>query len=194
MYARRRREQLPNWLRRNLRAVLLRGPPSNLDATQGIVRLRPGGGRSSSSTEPMNQKIPNPDTRDLAKRLLAYEAAALSSSEHGATAVFRVSEKLRRPLSTLAGTTGFRMLLARSLTLAKTHAPGIGAIEVRPDGSLEGLSKLDDDGEAAEAGVVLIAQLLGLLGLFIGENLVLRLVLDVWPGLPALDPQKESET
>ncbi len=142
----------------------------------------------------MNQKIPNPDTRDLAKRLLAYEAAALSSSEHGATAVFRVSEKLRRPLSTLAGTTGFRMLLARSLTLAKTHAPGIGAIEVRPDGSLEGLSKLDDDGEAAEAGVVLIAQLLGLLGLFIGENLVLRLVLDVWPGLPALDPQKESET
>jgi len=125
--------------------------------------------------------------RDLAQRLLAYEAAALNSSEQDTFAVFRVSEKLRGPLSTLAGATGFRTLLARALTLAKTHAPGIGAIQVKPDGSLEGLSELHDDGEVAEAGVLLIAQLLGLLVLFIGENLVLRLVLDVWPDLPIVD-------
>ena len=125
--------------------------------------------------------------RDLAQRLLAYEAAALNSSEQDTPAVFRVSEKLRGPLSTLAGATGFRTLLARALTLAKTHAPGIGAIQVKPDGSLEGLSELHDDGEVAEAGVLLIAQLLGLLVLFIGENLVLRLVLDVWPDLPIVD-------
>ena len=78
--------------------------------------------------------------------------------------------------------------------MAKTHDPGISAIQVKPDGSLEGLSELHEDGEAAEAGVMLIAQLLGLLGLFIGENLVQRLVLDVWPDLPAVDPQRESET
>ena len=135
----------------------------------------------------MNQKIPDGKMRDLAQRLLAYEAAALNSSEQDTPAVFRVSEKLRGPLSTLAGATGFRTLLARALTLAKTHAPGIGAIQVKPDGSLEGLSELHDDGEVAEAGVLLIAQLLGLLVLFIGENLVLRLVLDVWPDLPIVD-------
>jgi hypothetical protein len=77
--------------------------------------------------------------------------------------------------------------------LAKTHDPGLSAIKVKPDGSLEGLRELHD-GEAAEAGVLLIAQLLGLLGLFIGENLVQRLVLDAWPDLPAVNPQRESET
>jgi len=131
--------------------------------------------------------------RNLAERLLAYETAALNSFDHMTPAVFRVCEKLRSPLSALAGAAGFRTLLARALTLAKTHAHGMGAIQVNPDGSLEGLTRLENDGEAAEAGVLLIAQLLGLLGLFIGENLVLRLVLDVWPDLPAVDPQKESE-
>ena len=130
--------------------------------------------------------------RDLAERLLACEAAALNPSDHDTPAVFRVSEKLRRPLSALAGAAGFRTLLARALTLTKPYAPGLSAIQVNPDGSLEGLNELDDD-EAAEAGVLLIAQILGLLGLFIGETLVLRLVLDVWPDLPAVDPQKESE-
>ena len=146
----------------------------------------------------MNQEIPSRKMRDLAQRLLAYEAAALNSSEHDTPAVFRVSAKLRIPLSTLAGATGFRTLLARALTLAKTHAPGasdISAIQVKPDGSLDGLSELHHS-EATETGVLLIAQLLGLLVLFIGENLVLRLVLDVWPDLPVVDPelQRESET
>jgi hypothetical protein len=68
-------------------------------------------------------------------------------------------------------------------------------LSIKPDGFLAGLSELHDDGEVAEAGVLLIAQLLGLLVLFIGENLVLRLVLDVWPDLPVVEPelQRESE-
>jgi hypothetical protein len=132
----------------------------------------------------MTQKIPSRKTRDLVQQLLAYEAAALDASERNTVAMFRVSEKLRRRLITLAGTTGFRTLLARALTLAEANVPGLGAIQVKPDGFLESLSEFSDDGEAAEAGVVLIAQLLGLLELFIGETLVLRLVLDVWPDLP----------
>lgn len=140
----------------------------------------------------MNQKIPGRKMRDLAYRLLVYETAAFRSSEEGTPAVFRVSEKLRGPLSTLAGATGFRTLLARALTLAKAYAPGtpgISAIQVKQDGSLEGLSQLPDDREPAEAGVLLIAQLLELLGLFIGETLVLRLAWDVWPNLPIVDPE-----
>ena len=38
--------------------------------------------------------------------------------------------------------------------------------------------------EAVESGVLLAAQLLGLLVAFIGENLTLRLVREVWPKLP----------
>jgi hypothetical protein len=58
-------------------------------------------------------------------------------------------------------------------------------VHVKPDGSLEGLSNLRN--EDAEAGVVLIAQLLGLLVAFIGESLMLRILLDVWPGFKNFD-------
>jgi hypothetical protein len=38
-----------------------------------------------------------------------------------------------------------------------------------------------DPGELLEGGVVMVAQLLGLLVAFIGENLTVSLVRDVWP-------------
>ena len=101
-------------------------------------------------------------------------------------AVLRVSEMLRRPLSTLAGSSGFRSLLTRALTLAKAQVPGLSAVQVKADGSLEGCD-LDNQDEAAEAGVILIAHLLGLLVTFIGESLMLSLVLDAWPDFPAFD-------
>ena len=109
-------------------------------------------------------------------------------------AVFGVSEKLRHPLSTLAGSSGFGSLLARSLTLAKAQDPRLSAVQVKPDGSLEGLGSEDQD---AEAGVILIAQLLELLVTFIGEGLVLNLVLDSWPrftGIKFLDNKDHDPT
>ena len=94
-------------------------------------------------------------------------------------AVCRVCDKLRRPLTTLAGAAGFRSLLARALTLAKQESPALGAWEVKSDGSLEGLN-----GEAAQSGAVLIAHLIGLMITFIGESLTLRLLHDIWVDLP----------
>lgn len=131
----------------------------------------------------ISRMIPHPKTRDFARRLLVYEAAAGNSSASNIPAVFLVSEKLRRPLSTLAGVIGFRSLVARALTLAKSEVHSLNTVRVNPDGSLEGLSELHSD-ETAEAGVMLIAQLLGLLSTLIGESLTLRLVQDVWPNLP----------
>ena len=121
--------------------------------------------------------------RDCARRLLAYESPASTPSDGNNPAVFRVSENLRRPLSTLAGVAGFRALLGRALALAKSEVHGLSAVRIKPDGSLEGLSELHND-EAIEAGVMLIAHLLGLLATFIGESLTLRLVQDTWPDLP----------
>jgi hypothetical protein len=98
-----------------------------------------------------------------------------------------VTEKLRRPLVTLAGIAGFRSLLARALTLAKSQAPGLSTVQIEPDGSLAGFSELGNQAQVAEAGVMLIAELLGLLITFIGESLMLTLVRKAWPDLPLLD-------
>lgn len=130
----------------------------------------------------MSRKPPGPEIREFAQRLVAWEAAGDSPPGMGIPAEFRVAEKLRRPLSTLAGVAGFRILLVRALTLAKAQVPGLSPVRVKPDGSLEGFS--DPGDRAAEAGVVLIAELLGLLTAFIGEAFTLGLVRDVWPGFP----------
>ena len=137
--------------------------------------------------------MPNPTMRDLAQRLLAYEAVAGQTPNDNTPPVFRVSEKLRRPLITLAGAAGFRAPLTRTLALSKAHTPAVATLEVRPDGSLDGLSDFKNEGQAAEAGVQVIAQLLDLLVVFIGDQLVLRLVLDVWPDLPPSPPAKMKE-
>jgi hypothetical protein len=123
-------------------------------------------------------------TRDLALRLLAYEDAAGESSEPAESSAFRVCERLRQPLITLAGVAGFRSLLSRALTLARAEAPSLSAVQVAADGSLKGLDELasqTDKEQARDGGAILIAQLIGLLLTFIGEGLTLRLVQDVWP-------------
>jgi len=120
----------------------------------------------------------------LAQRLLTYEAVAGENSEPVESAAFRVCAKLRRPLITLAGVAGFRSLLSRALTLARAEAPSLSVVQVAPDGSLKGLDEVEpqiDKEQARDGGVILIAQLVGLLLTFIGKGLTLRLVQDVWP-------------
>ena len=129
----------------------------------------------------------SPQTLNLARRLLACEVVASENSEPTESSAVRVCEKLRRPLCALAGVAGYRSLLSRALTLARTEAPGLSAVQVAPDGSLEGLGEFESQIEkdhAGEAGVILIAQLLGLCLALIGEVLTLRLVEDVSPYLP----------
>jgi len=127
----------------------------------------------------MTRNADAPTTRELAQRLLAYEAVEAGTASADTQAVYRVCDKLRRSLTTLAGAAGFHSLLARALTLAKKESPLLGAWEVKSDGSLQGLN-----GEAAQSGAVLIAQLIGLMITFIGEALTLRLLHDVWLDLP----------
>ena len=123
-----------------------------------------------------------PKMRDFAERLIAYETKP--------PAVFLVGEKLRPHLATLMGNVGFRALLSRALALANAEVPWLGAVHVNADGSFEGLDKLGaqvDPDEIFEGCVVLLAQLLGLLVAFIGEDLTLRLVREVWPKLSLND-------
>ncbi len=128
-----------------------------------------------------------PQMRDFAKRLIAYETLVNKSSATKTPAVFHVCEKLRPHLATLAGNGGFRALLARALALAAAEVPWLRAVQVNADGALEGGEELHaqlDPNQFFEGRVVLLAQLLGLLVAFIGENLTLRLVREAWPKIP----------
>jgi hypothetical protein len=108
-----------------------------------------------------------------------------------------VCEKLRLPLAKLAGVAGFRSLLSRAVALAKSEDPSLVAVRVGADGSLEGLDAPGQDqgtGAGGAAGVVVVAQLLGLLVTFIGEPLTLRLVRDAWPNasVAGMDAAREE--
>ena len=137
-----------------------------------------------------------PESRHLAQRLLAYEAVAGENSEPAESAACRVCAKLRRPLNTLAGTAGFRSLLSRALTLAKAESPSLSAVRVEADGSLKGLNELETQfgkEQARDGGAILIAQLIGLLFIFIGAHVTLRLIQDMWPEAAFDGPVSERE-
>ena len=121
-----------------------------------------------------------PAIRDFARRLIALEASRAEPPVGCGSEVVRVSDKLRLPLSKLTGDAGFRSLMSRAVALAKAEIPSLAAVQVRADGSLEGLDGIGQDSDG-QAGVVVLAQLLGLLVTFIGEPLMLRLVRDAWP-------------
>jgi hypothetical protein len=126
------------------------------------------------------------ETKDLARSLLAYEAAAGQSIEPADPAAIRVCEKLRGPLCALAGVAGYRSILARALTLARAEAPSLGALQVTADGKLQGLGELAsqiDRYHASEGDILLTAQLLGLFLSFLGAAVTLQLVQDVFPNL-----------
>ena len=77
-----------------------------------------------------------PKTRDLAHRLLAYEAVTGKTSEPMESKTLCVYEKLRHSLSAVAGVTSFYSLACRALVLAKSEASSLGAAQIAADGSL----------------------------------------------------------
>jgi len=122
--------------------------------------------------------------RNFAQRVLACEPPGRKPSEAKTSEAFQVFDKLRPHLATLMGNGGFRALLSRALALANAEVSWLSAVHVKADGSLEGLEELHaqlDPAEFSEGSVVLLAQVLGLLVAFIGENLTVSLVREVWP-------------
>ncbi|MDP3073818.1 MAG: hypothetical protein Q8N18_26270 [Opitutaceae bacterium] len=125
--------------------------------------------------------------RRLAKDLMATEGSGDESSETKSQAAFRVCEKLRPHLATLMGNSGYWAHLSRALALAKAEVPWLRTVRVKADGAFEGLEELQAQVGADvffEGGVVLVAQVLGLLVAFVGEDLTLRMVRDAWPKPP----------
>ena len=129
--------------------------------------------------EPMS---PPQKTRDLARSLVACEADETLTSLHTEPATVRVYERLRRQLGAPVGVDGFRALASRALALAKSESPRLCAVQVTANGGLCGLGDVEsqtDADEEGEAGIILIAQLLGLFLAFLGEATTLRLIEDL---------------
>ena len=125
---------------------------------------------------------PSPSTRDLARRLLAAEAAGEAADARVHEAV-RVCEKLQISLTRFAGPDGFTSLLRRALALARAEFPSLQAVNLKSDGSLEGLDALavDATGSGPEAAVAIITHFLGLLITFIGAPMTMHLLGEIWP-------------
>jgi hypothetical protein len=121
---------------------------------------------------------PSVETRNLARRLLDYETAAVPTSLPAESAALRVYEKLRRSLSALVGVAGCRSLFSRALTLARAEAPALNSVQLAADGTLQGFveSYPQDAHKVGEGEVLLVAQLLGLLLTFMGEAITMRLI------------------
>ena len=125
-------------------------------------------------------------TRRFAGCLVTYEARAAKPAMSKNLAAYQVSEKLRPHIGTLMGKAGFCALLQRSLVLASQEVPWLHDVAVNADGTLDGWDRpaRKNEDTTEQGGTVLVAQLLGLLVAFIGENLTLRLIVQIWPQLP----------
>ena len=121
--------------------------------------------------------------KDLARRLIAVEAASENVTDAHVHETVRVCDKLRISLTRFAGSDGFSSLLGRALALARAEVPSLQTVKIKPDCSLEGIGVLVGDTTNAEpeAAVAITAHLLGLLETFIGRALTLRLVREAWP-------------
>jgi hypothetical protein len=134
--------------------------------------------------------------RDLAHRLLRYEADIGNAPGPAEPAILCVYEKLRSSLVEVVGIAGFQSLASRALILARPDAPGLAEVQIASDGSLLGLGQQsgeslgehqDQEGGrskdlAGEVAILLIARMLELLRLFLGEALTLSLLRNAWPG------------
>lgn len=124
--------------------------------------------------------------QNLAQLLLTHEAGGDQDLETLAAATERACDTLRLHLARLMGLDGFTLLLIRALTFARTEFPWLEGIRAEKDGSLKGLHAVAGEREPAEAAAgfaSVLSHFLGLLVVFIGEDLTLRLLQGAWPDI-----------
>jgi hypothetical protein len=139
-----------------------------------------------------------PALRDFARRLLLHEAGNGRSARDRADALERVCQALHGRLAPLVSSAGFDALVARAAKLASREFPFLAAVNgpIGTNCSIEGLRQaVEGRGpqEVADALVAILANLIWLLVIFIGENLGLRKVREVWPDVPLTMPGSSSE-
>jgi hypothetical protein len=131
----------------------------------------------------------SPAHSDVTSWLLAEESGGEADTRGLSAAAERVCQKLSRRLSRLVSPDGCKALLSRALHLARREFSFLEGVRAGapPDVCLEGLDDRTHDVDASDARkglLALLGTLLDLLVGFIGEDLTLCLVREVWTALP----------
>jgi hypothetical protein len=130
--------------------------------------------------------ITTPAHRELAHWLLTHEVNNGQEPVALADAAETICRKLTPRLARLVTFAGCQAILARALHLATTDFPFLNGVRpgLSPEICFDGLGERVQGMELAQAReglAMLLASVLGLLATFIGDELTLRLVRDVWP-------------
>ena len=101
----------------------------------------------------------------------------------------RACQKLCARVARLVTTAGSEALLARALSLATIEFPFLAGVQPSPmaDRCLQGLHARVEEVEPAvmrDAATAVLAGIIMLLCSFIGQDLTLGLVRDIWPDVP----------
>ena len=141
----------------------------------------------------------SPATRRLAHHVLMREAGSQATSAMLTAATERICQRLRQRLTSLIGLLGFAALYTRALHLAKQEYPSLHVVEFR-DGTevrLIGLQQfaadVRDPAQAQEALAAILAQFIGLLIAFIGEDLSWRFIDEAWHDQAGITPDLHGE-
>lgn len=132
----------------------------------------------------------------LAKHIVGIQLDEEKNSKISSDKINLICQKLSIPLSKLAGSQGFTLLLSRSLALTKAKIEWFESITVLPDGTLEGFESaaLHQNKESKELGrIALTVELLQLLITFIGEPLLIVIMSDAWPSISNLESEKNHD-
>jgi hypothetical protein len=143
----------------------------NIDLPQGAVQTLAVGNQAH---------------RELAGWLLVREIGDRDGLDAEVEAAELVCRKLSRRLGKLVTPAGCQAVLARGLHLARAEFPFLDGVRVGvlPEVCLEGLGESTAGVEPVQARAAIalaLASVVGLLATFIGDELTLRLVRDVWP-------------
>jgi len=129
-----------------------------------------------------------PMINDWARRLIASEADADSTTAQTEPPALRVYQRLRLQFRAPVGVDAFQGLASRALSLAKSQFPSLSAVRVTANGGLRGPGEGESPlkpGEDDEVGVILIAQMLRLFLTLLGEAATVRLIEDAPPRVDA---------
>jgi hypothetical protein len=122
---------------------------------------------------------------DAARKLLATESGEVATQDVAMRAT-QACEQLAQPLSRLIGDLGIRTLLNRSLYLASASFPWLAGANVNrsSDGTATAFrTRMESQSpeEAADAFVLVLSTVVGLLEKLIGAGLVTRVLHELWP-------------
>jgi hypothetical protein len=129
---------------------------------------------------------PSPKLAELARRIIEDEADGSSDPPASAAAVEAACRRLTDHLVDLLGSGGVSAMLRRALHLAQRGQPLLAgvAVNAEPDACYTGLAEslaARTEAEATTAAATVLAHVLELLVVLLGEDLGMKPVHKLWP-------------